>query len=290
MSRVAVLGLGIMGGGIARNLLAAGHEVTVWNRTREKAGAIVGARVADTPREAAAEAELVLSCMSDDEASRAVWLGDEGALAGTPKGAVVVETGTLTPGWVREWASRARDFGLRPLDAPISGSRSQIAACEITFFVGGDEEDLEAARPVLSATSKGQYHCGPIGSAAMIKLINNMVGSVQTAALAEGLALAERSGLDMAKVTHVLSNGSCGSPFVRASVPRILSRTYETHFAVRWMVKDLDYALAECARFGIHAPFGVLARARYQAAADAGHADADLTAVAELVWGPRSVT
>lgn len=290
MSRVTVLGLGIMGGGIARNLVAGGHAVAVWNRTRAKGAAIHGACVARTTREAAAGADLVLSCMSDDEASRAVWLGDDGALAGTPKGAIVVETGTLTPSWIREWASRARDLGLRPLDAPISGSRNQVAAREITFFVGGDEADLEAARHILAATSKGQYHCGPIGSAAMMKLINNLVGSVQTAALAEGLALAERCGLDMAKVSHVLSNGSCGSPFVRASVPRILSRTYETHFAVRWMVKDLDYALAECARFGVQAPFGALARARYQAAADAGHADADLTAVAELVRGPRNAT
>ncbi len=283
MSRVAVLGLGIMGSGIARNLLAAGHDVAVWNRTREKAEAVAGARVATTPCEAATGAELVISCVSDDEASRAVWLGEHGALAGARKGAIVVEMGTLTPGWIYEWASKARELGLRPLDAPISGSRNQIAAREVTFFVGGDEADIEAARPVLAATSKGQYHCGRIGSGATMKLINNLVGSVQTAALAEGLVLAERCGLDMAKVTHVLSNGSCGSPFVRASVPRILARTYETHFAVRWMVKDLDYALAECARFGVQAPFGALARARYQAAADAGHADADLTAVAELV-------
>ncbi len=208
MQRIAVLGVGIMGGGIARNLVAAGHEVTVWNRSREKADAIEGARVAETPREAAEGAELVLSCVSEDEASRTVWLGDEGALTGASRGSIVVETGTLSPGWTREWASNARDLGLRPLEAPISGSKNQVAAREITFFVGGDEADLEAARSMLSATSKGQYHCGPIGSAAMVKLINNLVGSVQTAALAEGLVLAERCGLDMAKVTHVLSNGS----------------------------------------------------------------------------------
>lgn len=282
MERVAVMGLGIMGSGIARNLVAAGHEVAVWNRTRSRAEAIAGARVAATPREVAAGAEVVLACVSDDEASRAVWLGANGAFAGASSGAVVIETGTLSTAWIAEWATEARRRGLRPLDAPISGSRPAIEARSITLFVGGDEADLAAVRGVLSSTSKAQLHCGPTGSGARMKLINNMVGASQAAALAEGLVLAERCGLDMAKVADVLSNGSCGSPFVRSAVPRMLARDYATNFATRWMVKDLDYALAECAHFGIDAPIGHLTRARYQAAADAGHADADLTAVVEL--------
>lgn len=287
MKRVAVLGIGIMGGGIARNLVAAGYDVAVWNRTRSRAEAIAGARVAEAAREAASGAEVVIACVGDDAASRAVWLGVDGAFAGSAPGAVVVETGTLSTGWIAEWAAEARRRGLRPLDAPISGSRPAIEARSITLFVGGDERDLAAVRDVLSATSKVQLHCGSTGSGAMMKLINNMVGAAQAAALAEGLALAERSGLDLAKVADVLSNGSCGSPFVRSAVPRMLSRDYATNFATRWMVKDLDYALAECAAHDVPAPLAALTRARYQAAADAGYADADLTAVMELARRPN---
>src|SRR5271163_3110302 len=140
MQRVALLGLGTMGAGMAANWLAKGFDLTVWNRTRARTHALAdkGARVATTPREAAEGADCVFAMVADDTASRAVWLGDDGALAGAKTGAVVVESSTLTPDWVRELAGRARAKGCAFLDAPVGGSRQAAASGELRLFVGGD--------------------------------------------------------------------------------------------------------------------------------------------------------
>ncbi len=285
MQRIAVLGLGIMGGGMARNLLKAGFDVAVYNRTLAKAQpfADVGARIAQTPRDAAQDAEVVLSMVAEDNASRALWLGEEGALAGAKPGTVLIESSTLTTGWVRELAAAAHECGCPFVDAPVRGSKVQAADGELSFLVGGEAAVLEQVRPVLAAMGSRIDHLGPIGSGTTMKLVNNLLAGTQVALLAEGLLLAERAGLDMDKVVPILINGAPGSPIVKGAAARIVARDYTTNFALRWMHKDLTYALDEAVQHNVPLPLVAAAREVFRMAMGQGHADEDFVSVAEAL-------
>ncbi len=289
MNSIAFLGLGTMGGGMAARLVDAGHRVTVWNRHRRRADALVarGARAADTPREAAAGADLVLAMVADDAASRAVWLGPDGALAGVPRGAVAVDSSTLSPGWIAELAGHAAGAGCDLLDAPVTGSRTHAAAGQLLFLVGGSQGALDRARPALEAMARGVVHVGPTGTGAQLKLINNFVCGVQAAALAEGIALIERLGLDPAKAFPVLADGAPGSPLVKGVGVRMLGHDYAVNFALGLMHKDLSYAIAEGARAGLPLRTAETARALFADAIDAGLGDADFAAVVEPIRDGR---
>lgn len=285
--RVTVLGLGIMGGGMAANLLRAGHTLTVYNRTASRAGGLVkdGARLAETPRDAAEGADVIISMVGDDAASRAVWLGTAGALAGAD-GAVLVECSTLSPGWVRELAELAAQRDLAFLDAPVTGSKEAAEGGTLKLLVGGDATALERAREALDAVSSEIVHLGPSGSGATFKLINNLMGCVQIAALAEGLALAERAGLDMQRTVDLLLAGAPASPMVKGKAPRMLARDYDdTHFALRWMHKDATYALDAAAEHGAIMPTLAAARELYQLAHQQGYGEHDFAAVIEPLRG-----
>jgi len=283
--RVTVLGLGNMGFGIAQNLIAKGIPTTVYNRTPAKAAALAaqGASFAPTPREAAADADVVISMVADDPASRAVWLGPDGALAGS-KPAVLVECSTLSLGWVAELAGLAALKGLVLLDSPVTGSKGQAAAGQLGLLVGGNETALEVARPALEAFSSFIVHLGPSGSGALMKLINNMMGAVQAANLAEALVLAERAGLDMGKVVQLLSNGAPGSGMVKAKIGVMASRGYQnTQFALKLMRKDATYALRAAEQFGAILPTVAAAREVYGLAENLGFGEADVAAVIEVL-------
>ena len=175
MQRVALLGLGTMGVGMAANWLAKGFALSVWNRTPANARALAakGARAAATPRETAEGADFVFAMVADDAASRSVWLGENGALAGAKTGAIVIKSSTLTPDWVRELGGRAREKGLGFLDAPVGGSRQAAASGELRFFVGGEPATFEAARPALAAVGGQMDLLGPVGAGATWKLVNH---------------------------------------------------------------------------------------------------------------------
>lgn len=285
MERVALIGLGLMGAGMGHNLLRAGVPLTVYNRTREKAAPLeeAGARVAATPREAAEGADVVLSMVADDAASRAVWLGTDGALGGVREGGLLVEHSTLSTTWVRELAELAGARGCGFLDAPVLGSKPQAEGGELVFLVGGEAAALERARPLFEAMGRRTDHMGPAGSGATMKLINNLMGGVQIAVLAEGLVLAERAGLDLQKVLFVLLNGAPGSPIVKNKAGAIAGRDYETLFALRWMHKDLSYALEEAVHQVVPLPTVAAARESYRLAMARGLGDADFSAVAEAL-------
>ncbi len=286
MRPIAILGLGVMGAGMAGCLLRAGFPLTVYNRTAAKAAPFVerGAALAATPREAAVGADIVISMVGDDDASRAVWLGPDGALAGAGAGSVLVECSTLSLDWVRELAGLAAERGLPLLDAPVTGSREAAAAGELRLLVGGEAAALERARPALEAVSQRIVHLGPSGSGALMKLVNNLMGAVQIAALAEGLLLAERGGLHMAEVVPLIINGAPGSPIVKGKAARIAARDYsDTQFALRWMHKDTTYALRAADAFGVPMPTLAAAREVYRLARNRGLDDADFAAVAEAL-------
>jgi 3-hydroxyisobutyrate dehydrogenase len=283
--KVAVLGLGIMGAGMARQLVAKNFDVTVWNRDAAKTAALAsaGARAAATPALAAAGADVALSMLANDEASRAVWLGGDGALAAMRKDAIAIESSTLTVEWIRELATAAQARGIAFLDAPVTGSKAQAESGALSFLVGGPAESLERARPVLAAMGGQVSHLGPTGSGAMMKLINNFLCGVQVASLAEAIAMAERSGLDARQAAAVLSGGSPGSPLVKMVSQRMLDRTYEPNFFIPLMAKDLSYARQAFAHAGIELASADAARAHFVAADRAGMGQKDIAAIVELL-------
>jgi 3-hydroxyisobutyrate dehydrogenase len=282
MQRVAILGLGIMGGGMAANWLAKGFAVSVWNRTRAKAEPLAakGATIAATPREAATGADFIFAMVADDDASRSVWLGADGALAGAKKGAIGVESSTLTPDWIRELAGQAQAKGVGFLDAPVGGSRPAAASGNLRFFVGGDPQTYEAARPALAAVGSKMDLLGPVGAGATWKLINNQLAAGQIAALAEALAVAKKAGFKNEQISELILGGAPASPIVKLKLPRMLAQDFEpTDFALNLMLKDARYATALAEALG--APAGMIASAaKAFARADAkGLGDKDIAAV-----------
>lgn len=276
-----------MGSGMAGQLLKAGFPLAVYNRNAERAADAVknGARLAHSPREAAEDADVIVAMLADDDASHDSWLGASGALHGAKLGAIAVECSTLSLHWVTRLAMDVHEAGCEFLDAPVTGSKGHAAAGELLFLVGGEAETLDRARPVLSAMSRGIVHLGPVGSGARMKLINNFLCGVQAAALAEALAVIERSGLDVEAALDVLRNGAPGSPLVKALSPRMVERTYEVNFALHLMQKDLRYASEEALSQGVALRTAAAALDRFTEAKDRGWGDRDFSAVAEAARG-----
>lgn len=281
--QVALLGLGTMGIGMAKNLLKAGFPLSVYNRTPAKAQPLAaeGARIAKTPADAARDADVILSMVSDDDASRSTWTGEHGALSGAKANAVLVESSTVTPEWIAELAALAAKHNLDLLDAPVTGSRVQADAGQLIFLTGGNPAALERARPVLAAMSKDIVLLGPTGSGARMKLINNFLCGVQVTSLAEGLAWIERSGLDREQALKVLKNGAPGSPLLGAISDRMVAATYEVNFLLSLMNKDLHYAQRDAATLGIDLRTAKTAEALFSEAARLGFGDKDMSAVIE---------
>jgi 3-hydroxyisobutyrate dehydrogenase len=288
MTKVALLGQGLMGSGIAQNILKAGFPLTIYNRTKAKALPQLekGAKWAQTPAEAAAAADVVISVVGDDAASRAVWLGEGGALAGLRPGTIAVECSTLSLDWVRELHALVMGRGCRFMDAPMAGSKLAAQDGTLTLLVGAEPSTLEQAQPVLSAISSRIIHFGAPGAGITYKLINNMVAGTQLAVLGEALALAERAGLNMETVLKAVTSGAVASPIVKGKVAAMIARDHtDTHFALRWMHKDLTYALRVADQAGVAMPTIAVARELFRLAMQAGLGQQDCAAVAEVVRG-----
>jgi 3-hydroxyisobutyrate dehydrogenase len=282
-TRVAVLGLGIMGSRMAHRLLGAGFAVTVYNRTADKARPLAdaGATVAATPREAASGADIVISMVSNDQISRDVWLGPNGAAPALKPGAVCIESSTLSVAWVRELAAAIASRGAELLDAPVTGSKMHAGSGELTFLVGGSTEALEKARPALAVMSKAINHIGPTGAGALTKLINNFMCGVQVASAAQALSLIERSGLDAQKALTVLTEGAPGSPLVKTMFARMTASDYTPNFFLELALKDLRYAMQEGTLVGLDVTTASAAAGVFEKAVAAGHGQKDFSAVME---------
>ncbi|MEX1184380.1 MAG: NAD(P)-dependent oxidoreductase [Gemmatimonadota bacterium] len=283
MQSVTLLGLGTMGAGMGERLLGAGFPLTVWNRSVERTRplAAAGAGVADTPRAAAAGADVVVSMLADDAVSRDVWLGDDGALAGTRSGTLLIECSTVSPGWIRELGAAASERGCVLVDAPVTGSRTQAASGQLLFLAGGEAADIERANEVLMAMGRAVTHIGPAGSGAFVKLVNNFVCGVQVAAIAEAVALIEASGVDRDKALAVLLDGAPGSPLVKGVTARMLAQDYDVHFRVDLMGKDLSYAMEEGTRHHVVLVTAAAALQRFVEASRNGLGGRDIAAVVE---------
>lgn len=216
--RVAVLGIGNMGSAMARRLTEQGFAVTLYNRTPERADALateIGARTAPSPAEAAGMADVLITMVADDAALRQLCTADDGILAGAGPGNVTVQTSTVLPGTVRQLGETFAGRGLAFLDAPVSGSTTTAAGGELTFMVGGEDEHLQRARPVLDALGRRVFQIGPVGSAAALKLAVNGVIFALDVALAEALVLAEAAGVERSVAYDVMAASAVGAPFVQ---------------------------------------------------------------------------
>jgi len=271
-----------MGSGMAGRVLTAGFPLAVYNRNPEKTApfAKAGAHVARTPRDAAARADVIISMLADDNASRAVWLDKEsGALAATAPGTWLVESSTVTVAWIHELAAAAMQKECELLDAPVTGSKPQAAAGELLFLVGGSTVALSAVRPVLAVMSRDIVHLGPTGSGATLKLINNFLCGVQAASVAEAMSLLTASGLDREKSVSVLATGAPGSPLLKVITSRAAANDFTPNFILRLMAKDLTYAREEGQRHGITMNTATSAITDFEKAIAAGYGEKDFSAV-----------
>jgi len=277
----AILGLGIMGTGMASRLLSVGFPLTVYNRNREKCIPFgdASAFIATSPREAASRAQIILSMVADDSASRAVWLGENGALNGVSPGSVLIESSTLSVGWVKELEAAGTQRGCEFLDAPVTGTKTHAASGELLFLVGGSADALDAARSVFSVLGRDAVHLGPTGSGALMKLINNFMCGVQAASFAEAVALIDAGGLDRGKAASILSGGAPGSGIVKRIADRIATNDFTPNFALRWMAKDLAYALDGASRNGVALQTASAALSVFEQAIAEGLGNEDFSAV-----------
>jgi 3-hydroxyisobutyrate dehydrogenase len=292
MATLAFIGLGNMGAGMAHRLLHAGHELRIYNRTRSKAAELerAGARVFLTPRAACAGVDAVFAMTADDASSRSVWLGPDGVLAANlAPGGFAIECSTLSYDWVLELATAAHARNLRYLDAPVTGLPDAAAAGSLTLLVGGDSASLDSARPLLNAVSNRILHFGAVGSGTAYKLIINMIGAVQIASLAEGMALAEKAGLNLATVADAIETGQAASPQVVRNARRIVADDHDRNvvFTPVLRLKDIDYALQLADKLGLRAPFGQVAASQVRQLIDLGYSRVNESKIIEVARRAR---
>jgi 3-hydroxyisobutyrate dehydrogenase len=263
------------------NLHRAGFALRIWSRDRAKTRALAdaGARVADSPGDAAMGAAFVLSMVADDLATRDVMLGATGIITRSAPGTIIIDASTNTPGTAREMARAAAARGVRYLDGPVLGSTPQAEAGELVFLVGGDPEAFERSKPVLAAMSRRSHHLGDSGAGATIKLINNMVSGSLLAVLAEAAQVAEAAGLDPVASVAALSDGAAGSRMLSSKLPKMFERDFTPQFQLELMEKDLRYFLQLATELDRPAPIVSLVRSQYQAARRAALGKLDSCAI-----------
>jgi 3-hydroxyisobutyrate dehydrogenase len=266
MAQVAFIGLGRMGHGMAGRYLDAGFKLAIWNRSKAKAEDLIarGARWATSPADAADGADAVVTMVADDAASRAVWLGKDGAAVTAKAGTLAIECSTVSYGHALDLARELRGRSLVYIDSPVTGLPDAAASGKLTMLVGAEPADLDAARPYLAPLSTTIRHFGAVGAGTVYKLINNLMGAIQIAGLAEGLAMAEQAGLDMKLVLETLETGVAASPQVVRHSKRMVARDFGgASFAAALRYKDAVYAVALAESLLSSAP--VMGRAAVQA-------------------------
>ncbi|HEX7789735.1 MAG TPA: NAD(P)-dependent oxidoreductase [Afipia sp.] len=246
MPHVAFIGLGRMGHGMVGRYLDAGFTTAVWNRSKAKAEDLIarGARWASSPADAADGADAIVTMVADDEASRNVWLGIDGAGRAAKQGALAIECSTVSHQHALDLAKALQERGLTYIDCPVTGLPDAAAGGKLTLLVGAEAADLEKARLFLTPIGSTIRHFGPVGSGTVYKLINNLMGAIHIAGLAEGLAIAEHAGLDMKLVLESIASGVAASPQVLRHAPRMVARDYSgASFTAALRHKDAAYAV-----------------------------------------------
>jgi 3-hydroxyisobutyrate dehydrogenase len=284
---VAFLGLGTMGGSMAANLARAGFTVTAWNRTPGRAPELadLGVTTATSPADAAANAEIVVICVSDTPDVESVLFGPQGVVEGAKPGTLIVDCSTIAPSGSWDFAARLRERDLRMVDAPVSGGSEGARNATLTIFVGGDERDVEHARPVLEALGRTITHVGPIGAGQAVKAVNQVILAGTYLGVAEGIVLAIKAGLDVEQVVAALGGGAAQSWVLANRSGRMLDNDYPLGFKVALHRKDLAIALELAAQLGAALPVSALAAQLESGLVAQGHGDDDMSALARTIRG-----
>lgn len=267
-----------MGYPMARNLIQAGHDVSLWSFTRakaEKLAAEFGGRVCDTPKAVAAEAECVFLCVGDTAMSEAVILGDDGLKAGAKPGTVIVDASTVSPSSSKMIDAELTAAGLHFLGAPCTGSKPGAEGATLTFMVGGEQAVFEKVKPYFEAMGKKLFYCGGPGMGLHAKLTQNLVLSNIMQAFSEGVVLSTKAGVDPKLMLEILTNSAAKSGLVDFKAPYIFRRDFSPNFSLKWMHKDIGLMLDSAQELGVPLPLTGLTRQMFQAAIAKGHGEED---------------
>ncbi|HEV2488818.1 MAG TPA: NAD(P)-dependent oxidoreductase [Candidatus Acidoferrales bacterium] len=280
-AKVGLIGLGLMGSPMARNLLKAGFPLTVWNRSRDKAEQLAreGAHVANSPQVTAAGADVLITIVSDPPALEQVLFGANGALAGLKKGSILIDSSTVSPALARRVAKACAERGVDFLDAPVTGGTWGAEKGELVFMIGGKKEALDRAEPVLQAVGKRFFLLGPNGAGQTVKLAMNLILALEVEALAEGLELVSRAGVPGERLIEVLQSSMARAPVLDVKAPMLLKRDFKPSFPLRLMHKDMGLALELAKEIGVRLPASAAAFEAYSAVKAATKGDVDYAAI-----------
>jgi 3-hydroxyisobutyrate dehydrogenase len=285
VERIGFVGLGTMGAAMAANLRTAGFEVTVWNRTPGRAGALVaaGATEASSPAAGGRAVDIVVCCVSDTPDVEAVLFGPDGVAAGLSSGALVIDCSTISPSATAAFAARLRERGIGFVDAPVSGGSEGARLATLTVFVGGEDADVERARPVLEAVGRTITHFGPAGAGQAVKAVNQVVISGVYLAVAEGMVLAMKAGLDAEAVAAALGGGVAGSWILANRSGKMIRNDYPLGFRTSLHLKDLGIALDMARGLGVSLPVSALAAQLEAGLVARGYGDEDMSNLARAI-------
>jgi 3-hydroxyisobutyrate dehydrogenase len=273
---------------MAANLLKAGFPLTVWNRTASRAEALAaqGARVATSPAEAAASADVLITIVSDPPAVEQTLWGDKGVLGTLRSGSVLVDSSTVSPDLARRAAAACAERGAEFLDAPVTGGTWGAEKGELVMMVGGKAETLARVEPVFAAVAKRWFHLGPHGAGQTVKLAMNLLLALEVDALAEAMALAAAGGVPRERLVEVMQSSMGRAPVLDAKAPLLLKREYPPSFPLRLMYKDLRLALDLAHELDVPLPAGSALRSVFQSVLDASREDVDFAAIGRYFDNP----
>lgn len=279
MAKLGFLGLGIMGGPMAKKLVEAGHSVAVWSHNQRKAKALAdshGAVFCSSPREVAQHAECVFLCVGNTTMSREVVLGKNGLAEGANGGLVIADCSTVSAHESSLMAEELGSRGIEFLDAPCTGSKSGAENGTLTFMVGGRKDVFEKVRPYFEAMGKSLYYCGASGMGLRAKLTQNLILGNLLQAFNEGIVLSTKSGVDPALMLDILNNSAARSGLISVKAPAVFKRDFTTNFSVKWLSKDIGLALELGSEVGVPLPLTGLTQQLYQAALAKGYGEEDI--------------
>src|SRR5579862_4483407 len=281
---VGMIGLGLMGKPMAKNLSKAGFPLVVWNRTRARADELAadGAKIAASPREVASQVDVLITIVSDPPAVEEVLFGAEGALNAMKRGSVLIDSSTVSPDLARRTAQACAERGVEYLDAPVTGGTWGAEKGELVFMIGGKAEVLERVKPVLEAVGKRFFLLGPNGAGQTVKLAMNLMLALQVEALSEAVALVTSAGVPGEKLVEVMQSSMARSGVLDVKAPQILKNEFPASFPLRLMHKDIRLALELAKKEGLDLPAATAAFATYSAVKDASNDDPDYAAVARF--------
>ncbi len=291
--KIGFIGLGIMGGRMAANLQKKGHQLVVWNRSRAKAEGLVakGAVLADTPRAVAEQSTVLITMLSKPDAvAETALLGKEAFLPQMPKNSLWIDCSTVNPSFSKLMSLEAKERGVRFIDAPVGGSKAPAEQGQLLFFVGGEQKDVDEARPLFEAMGKAVHHMGGHGMGSAMKMVNNLMLGSAMVAMAEATALGESLGLKKEALLETLLGTVVAAPFLAFKKAKVLAGDYDAEFPLQWMHKDLHLAAETAYETGAVLPAGNVVKEIFGLAMKQGLADQDFSAGCEVMRARKAGT